>query len=55
LTPDSLKAESKSKNEVVAIDLSVILPVMNEGENLRVLLPRMRGKPVSPKRVVTTC
>jgi hypothetical protein len=24
------------------IDLSVILPVMNEGENLRVLLPRMR-------------
>lgn len=26
----------------MAIDLSVILPVMNEGENLRVLLPRMR-------------
>jgi dolichol-phosphate mannosyltransferase len=27
----------------MAIDLSVILPVMNEGENLRVLLPRMRA------------
>ena len=27
----------------MAIDVSVILPVMNEGENLRVLLPRMRA------------
>src|SRR5271163_3595487 len=27
----------------MATDLSVILPVMNEGENLRVLLPRMRA------------
>jgi len=26
----------------MGIDLSVILPVMNEGENLRVLIPRMR-------------
>ena len=28
---------------MMATDLSVILPVMNEGENLRVLLPRMRA------------
>lgn len=28
---------------VMAIDLSVILPVMNEAENLRVLLPRLRA------------
>jgi glycosyltransferase involved in cell wall biosynthesis len=27
----------------MAIDLSVILPVLNEGENLCVLLPRMRA------------
>ena len=41
--PVSLDPESKYKNRVMAIDVSVILPVMNEGENLRVLLPRMRA------------
>jgi dolichol-phosphate mannosyltransferase len=41
--PVSRDAESKYNNWVMSIDLSVILPVMNEGENLRALLPRMRA------------
>jgi glycosyltransferase involved in cell wall biosynthesis len=35
--------EISENAEAMGIDLSVILPVMNEGENLRVLLPRIRA------------